>query len=106
MRDGSKLPYWPAMMLRKTAAAYLDMPEAAFEREVISGRLPMPILFGGKERWSREQINVYLSNLTDGDDWRATSNLYAGSNGSGNWRSKSPVYNPELAEPEQARRKK
>lgn len=96
MRDGNKLPYWPAMMLRKTAAAYLDMAETAFEREVISGRLPMPILFGGKERWSREQIDVYLSNLTDGGDWRATSN----------WRSKSPVYNPELAQPAEPRRKK
>lgn len=71
------------MMLRKTAAAYLDMPEAAFEREVVSGCLPMPILFGGKERWSREQIDQYLSNLTDGGDWRATSNLYAGTAGSG-----------------------
>lgn len=106
MRNGDKLPYWPAMMLRKTAAAYLDMPETAFEREVISGRLPMPILFGGKERWSREQIDVYLSNLTDGGDWRATSNLYAGSAGSGNWRDKSPVYNKDLPQPENGRRKK
>lgn len=103
MRNGDKLPYWPAAMLRKTAAAYLDMSEAAFEREVMSGRLPMPILFGGKERWSREQIDVYLSNLTDNEDWRAASNLYAGSS---DWRSKSPVHNPELAQPERGRHKK
>lgn len=29
--------YPPALMLRKTAARYLDMSEAAFEREVIVG---------------------------------------------------------------------
>ncbi len=106
MRDGSKLPYWPAMMLRKTAAAYLDMPETAFEREVMSGRLPMPVLLGGKERWSRDQIDVYLSNLTDGGDWRATSKLYAGPGGPNDWRSKSPVYNPDLEPPKQGRHKK
>lgn len=103
MRDGDKLPYWPALMLRKTAAAYLDMSEAALEREVISGRLPMPILFGGKHRWQRDEIDRYLADFAGGGDWRATSNLYAGSSG---WRSKSPVYNPELAQPEQGRRKK
>lgn len=35
-------PYWPAMMLRKTAAAYCELSEAAFEREVASG-LPRKI---------------------------------------------------------------
>lgn len=70
-------PYWPAMMLRKTAAAYCDMSEAAFEREVASGTLPLPIIFGGKPHWSRTQVDEYLAQLTGEDDWRATSSLYA-----------------------------
>jgi len=76
MRDGSKLPYWPAMMLRKTAAAYLDMAETAFEREVSSGVLPMPVILGGKRHWHRDQIDQYLALLISGGDWRATANLY------------------------------
>lgn len=76
MRDGEKLPDWPAMMLRKTAAAYLDLSEAAFEREVSSGALPMPVLLGGKPHWHREQIDQHLADMTGAGDWRATSNLY------------------------------
>jgi hypothetical protein len=40
---------WPAMMKRKTAAAYCDMSEAAFEREILAGRLPGGVTFGGRE---------------------------------------------------------
>jgi len=76
MRDGDKLPYWPAMMLRKTAAAYLDMSEPAFEREVSSGTLPMPVILGNKPHWHREQIDAMLADLTGAGDWRARSNLY------------------------------
>lgn len=92
MRDGDKLPYWPALMLRKTAAAYLDMSEAALEREVISGRLPMPILFGGKHRWQRDEIDRHLADLADGGDWRASSNLYSADVPKDHWRARSPVY--------------
>lgn len=76
MRDGEKLPYWPAMMLRKTAAAYLDMSEAAFEREVASGALPMPVFLGRKPHWHREQVDQHLADMSGTGDWRATSNLY------------------------------
>lgn len=92
MRDGDKLPYWPALMLRKTAAAYLDMSEPALEREVISGRLPMPILFGGKHRWQRDEIDRYLADLAGGGDWRASSNLYSSDVPKDDWRARSPVY--------------
>lgn len=70
-------PYWPAMMLRKTAAAYCDMSEAAFEREVASGTLPMPVIFGGKPHWHRDQIDQHLADIAGVGDWRASSNLYA-----------------------------
>lgn len=64
------------MMLCKTAAAYLDLSEAAFEREVSSGTLPMPVILGSKPHWHREQIDAMLADLSGAGDWRATSNLY------------------------------
>lgn len=58
----SILACWPGYMKRKTAAAYLDMSEAAFEREVASARLPQPIKLGGREHWSKEAIDQMLAN--------------------------------------------
>lgn len=55
---------WPAMMKRKTAAEYCDMSEAAFEREIMAGRLPAGVIFGGREHWSREAIDRALAQLT------------------------------------------
>ncbi|MDE1915003.1 MAG: hypothetical protein KGJ57_05040 [Sphingomonadales bacterium] len=55
------------MMKRATAAAYLDMSEAAFEREIISGRMPGPVKFGGRDHWKRSAIDACLERLT-GDD--------------------------------------
>lgn len=55
---------WPAMLKRKTAAEYVDMSEAAFEREIIAGRLPAGVIFGGREHWSREAIDRALAALT------------------------------------------
>jgi hypothetical protein len=58
---------WPEMMKRKTAAEYCDMSEAAFEREVISGRLPSGVVFGGREHWRKAALDRALDRLT-GDD--------------------------------------
>lgn len=55
---------WPEMMKRKTAAEYCDMSEAAFEREVLAGRLPMGITFGGREHWRKSALDRYLDHLT------------------------------------------
>jgi predicted DNA-binding transcriptional regulator AlpA len=52
------------MMKRKTAAEYLDMSEAAFEREVISGRMPPPCKIGGREHWRKDAIDKALDMLT------------------------------------------
>lgn len=70
---------WPRMMLRATAAAYLDMPVSAFEKEVAAGRLPIPILIGGKERWDRTKIDKALDVINGDDvpDWRIGHPLYA-----------------------------
>jgi len=72
-----RIPDWPAMMLRKTAAAYCELSEAAFEREIASGVLPMPVILGGKPHWHRDQIDEHLANLAGTGDWRASINLYA-----------------------------
>lgn len=71
-------PYWPAMLKRAKAAAYCDLSEAEFEREVAGGRLPMPVKLGNSEHWSRVAIDEKLAILTgdDEDDWRKRSPLY------------------------------
>lgn len=106
MRDGNKLPHWPAMMLRKTAAAYLDMAEAAFEREVAVGALPMPVRFGGKLHWHREQIDEYLAKLFGGGDWGASRSLSTEKLAKHDWRSESWIYNPDIPPPDMRRRRK
>ncbi len=91
MREGDKLPYWPAMMLRKTAMAYCDMPEATFLREVACGVFPDPIKLGAKSYWSRKELDKAIDRLF-GDyeiepyDWRKNSPVYAD----------DPKYHPEL----------
>jgi len=71
-------PDWPRMMRRRTAALYCDLKSEAFEREVAAGRLPVPVLLGGDEHWSRPALDTALDRLT-GDtvpNWRKTSGLY------------------------------
>lgn len=82
---------WPAAMRRRTAALYLDMSEAGFEREVSAGRLPLPFKLDGKERWLKAAIDEAMDALTGRvsdahdwekdqpglqDDWRWKSKLY------------------------------
>lgn len=66
-------PYWPMMLKRSTAAAYLDLSEAAFEREVAAGRLPMPVQLGKRDHWNRVAIDEAVARLNgpaDAPDWR------------------------------------
>jgi hypothetical protein len=73
------LPYWPRMMRRATAAAYCDLTEAGFEREVAAGRLPLPVPLDGKDHWSRVTLDEYLARLAGEavGDWRKGQPLYA-----------------------------
>ncbi len=75
---GIELPGWPRMLRREKAAAYCDLSVAAFEREVLAGRLPHPVMLGGKEHWSRVAIDNALERLSGEapDDWRAKAPLY------------------------------
>jgi len=54
---------WPTLMKRRTAAEYLDMSEAAFEREILAGRLPASFLIGGREHWRKDAIDAALDRL-------------------------------------------
>ncbi len=58
-----RFPDWPEMMRRRNAAAYLDLTESAFIREVYRNTLPMPIVLGGRESWSRQGIDRALAGL-------------------------------------------
>lgn len=55
---------WPEMMVKRDAAEYCGLTVAAFEREYLAGRLPMPVLFGGKDRWRKSAIDKALDHLT------------------------------------------
>lgn len=71
------MTYPPLLMKKATAAAYVDMSVAAFEREVIAGRFPQPVLVGGRDHWDRRAIEKALDALTGGvKDWREGSPLY------------------------------
>ncbi len=55
---------WPRMMKRPTAAAYCDLSVAAFEREIATGRLPAPVVLGGREHWCKNALDRALDQLT------------------------------------------
>jgi LPS sulfotransferase NodH len=55
---------WPAMMARKTAVEYLDVSDAAFEREIAAGRLPEGIMFGGRPHWRKDVLDKAIAVVT------------------------------------------
>lgn len=59
---------WPRMMKRATAAAYCDLSERAFEREINAGRLPGPVTLGGREHWCKNALDRALDQLTGAQD--------------------------------------
>lgn len=54
-------PHWPAMMVRKTAMAYLDLSEVAFEKEIAAGRIPDGVMFGGRPHWYKAALDSALA---------------------------------------------
>ena len=64
-------PYWPAMLKRSSAAAYVELTVPEFEREVAAGTLPLPVKLGNHEHWSRARLDEALDRLTGADDdWK------------------------------------
>jgi hypothetical protein len=72
------MPHWPAMMKRPLAASYCDLSVPEFEREVMAGNLPQPVILGGREHWSKAQLDNALAVLSGEvqKDWRIGSPLY------------------------------
>lgn len=63
-------------MRRTMAARYCDLSVKDFEREVISGRLPLPIVLGDEERWPKARLDEALERLAGKEaDWRAGAGL-------------------------------
>jgi len=60
-------------MRKATAAEYCDMAPATFEREVMGGSLPLPVVMGRTEYWSRTALDESISRLAGDavDDWRS-----------------------------------
>lgn len=71
-------PNWPRMMRKSTAAAYLDMGEAAFQRAVDADELPGSVILGGNPMWSRPAIDERCDHLTGNaaHDWRKHAKFY------------------------------
>jgi predicted DNA-binding transcriptional regulator AlpA len=70
---------WPPFLSRHNAAAALDMSLAEFERAMLKGELPMPVMTAAGERWRLSDIeNAY--GVADEKDWRDKSRLYGGRN--------------------------
>lgn len=59
---------WPALMKRQTAAAYLDMSPATFEKEILLGHFPHGFMIGGREHWRRDALDKALDQLTGEPD--------------------------------------
>lgn len=73
MTKRQDIPAWPAMMKRSTAAAYLDISEVSFAKEIAAGRMPTGIVLGGREHWRRDAIDAAIAALTqnaDKPDWQ------------------------------------
>lgn len=51
---------WPEMMTQRDAAEYCGLSIAKFEAQVHAGILPMPVPFGGVERWRKYSIDKAL----------------------------------------------
>lgn len=55
---------WPRTMKRARAAAYCDLSESAFEREVLEGRLPQPVKLGNRDHWCKNALDAALDHIT------------------------------------------
>ncbi|GLT02275.1 hypothetical protein GCM10007897_36810 [Sphingobium jiangsuense] len=75
------IPDWPRLMSKATLARYLDITPTELEREVMQGRLPMPVKVGSRDHWSRSAVDASVETLTGErlDDWRKDQPLYGNS---------------------------
>lgn len=66
------------MMRRPMAADYCQLSVPDFEREIVDGRLPGPVMLGKHEHWSKALLDTALAAIAGGadNDWRRKCGLY------------------------------
>ncbi len=62
MKDGASLPYWPRMLRRELAAAYVGLSPTLFDTEAKAGRLPAPVALAGTVKaWDRADLDAWIA---------------------------------------------
>ncbi len=74
-----RAPDWPRLMTKTTLALYLDITPSEVEKEVVAGRLPMPVRVGSRDHWSRTAVDASVEQIAGERiaDWRSAQPLYA-----------------------------
>ena len=57
------LPFPPYGMGRETAAAYVDLSPATFDKLVKEGKMPAPVRVGVRKIWLRDELEAALKGL-------------------------------------------
>jgi predicted DNA-binding transcriptional regulator AlpA len=61
MKGSAAYPYWPRVLRREKAAAYLDLSISLFDREVSDGHLPPPVAITATVKgWVREDLDAWI----------------------------------------------
>ena len=68
MNQPHQLPAWPRLLMRRNAAAYLDMSETKFQELVDSGQIASPSQIGRMVRWRLEDLNAFVDELPRRDE--------------------------------------
>jgi predicted DNA-binding transcriptional regulator AlpA len=58
--DLAGLPFWPRLLSREQAAAYVGVSPSTFDHEVRAGTWPAPMKRGRRPTWDRAQIDRVL----------------------------------------------
>ena len=62
-RDISGMPFWPRLLSREEAAAYLGISPSLFEQKVNLGMFPLPLSIGTRKLWDRHKLDESVNVL-------------------------------------------
>lgn len=77
MKGAAAIPYWPRILRRENAAAYLGLSASLFDREVAEGRLPPPVTICATVKgWDRHTLDAWIdersaAQTAPANDWDA-----------------------------------
>lgn len=61
MKGSAALPYWPRVLRREWAAAYLGLSVSIFDRERAAGNLPGPVqITSSIKGWVRDDLDCWI----------------------------------------------